>query len=57
VDAPCLVMLAKKEGKARVTVCNPCNREGVIRVSVRNRVAAVQLPSGPKAGASVSLEL
>ena len=57
VDTPCLVMLSKKEGKARVTVCSPCSREGVVRVSVGNRVAAVPLPWGPKAGASVSLEL
>jgi chondroitin AC lyase len=57
VDAPCLLMLSKAEGKTRVTVCNPCNREGVIRIKVGERIAAAQLPAGDRAGASVSIEL
>ena len=56
VDQPCLLMLAKSGGKTRVTVCNPCNREGVVHVSVGNQGGAIQLPVGPKAGSSASIK-
>lgn len=55
-DTPCLLMVTKAEGKTRVTVCNPCNKEGVVRVSVGNQVGTIRLPGGSKAGASATLE-
>lgn len=57
VDAPCLLMLSRAAGKTRVTACNPCNREGAIRVTAGRRSGTLRLPAGPRAGASATLEL
>ncbi len=56
-DTPCLLMLAKVAGKTRLTICNPCSREGVIRIKAGTKAATVQLPAGSGAGASVSLDM
>ena len=56
VDTPCLLMLSKAGGKTRVTLCNPRNEGGGVRIKVGEKVGSVQLPAGSAAGSSVSMD-
>lgn len=58
-DAPCLLMVSRaaQGGAARLTVCDPRNAGGDVRVRVGGRQVRVRLPEGPLAGSGVSVAL
>lgn len=53
VDRACLVMVRGR----RLSVCDPENKSGTIRVTVDGRVYAVDLPAGEMAGSTVTVAL
>lgn len=58
-DAPCLLMVSRAApgGAACLTVCNPRNAGGEVRVRVGGMQVRVRLPEGPLAGSGVSIGL
>jgi len=54
VDVPCLVMLAKAGGKTALAVCDPQGKSPRVEVRVNEVSRVVDLPDGPRRGASVT---
>ena len=61
VDQPILLMLARADGQWTATVASPDQRETAVKVSLftatDRRAAVIALPTGPRAGSSVSARL